>query len=64
MNASDTPNAGLGRRGLFAGLAAGLGLAAVAAGARKVQAKLSTRVKGPVLYQRGGEAERYRKSLY
>ncbi|HEX9843450.1 MAG TPA: hypothetical protein VGC20_11905 [bacterium] len=63
MIATEMPKAGLGRRGFFAGLAAGLGLAAVAAGARKVTAKVMPRVQGPVLYQRGEEAERYRKSL-
>jgi hypothetical protein len=63
MNATQTPASGLGRRGFFAGLAAGLGIAALAMGARKVQARVQRTLRGPVLYRRTEETERYLKTL-
>jgi hypothetical protein len=53
----------LGRRGFFAGLAAGLGIAALAAGARKVHATAQKRLRGPVLYRHTAEADRYFKTM-
>lgn len=64
MKHTETAGNGINRRGFFAGLATGLGIAAVAAGARKVRAKVTERFSGPVLYRRTAETERYLKSLH
>jgi hypothetical protein len=63
MTQRDTARTEVNRRGFFAGLAAGLGIAAVAAGARKTNAAPTAPAKGPVLYHRTAETERYLKSL-
>jgi hypothetical protein len=65
MNHSESPKAGVGRRGLIAGLVSGLGVAVLALGARKAGARGKARkaVQGPILYRRGAEAERYLKTL-
>ena len=56
---------GVNRRGLFAGIATGLGLAAVALSGRKADAEpKQAPAKGPVLYRRGVEAERYFKTMF
>ena len=64
MDHTESRKPGVGRRGFFAGLAAGLGIAALAAGARKVGAVTARKVRGPVLYRRTEETERYLKSIY
>jgi hypothetical protein len=63
MKHTESPKAGLGRRGFFAGLAAGLGIAALAAGARKVHATAQKRLRGPELYRHTAEADRYFKTM-
>ena len=63
MNHTETPKAGIDRRGFFTGLVAGLGIAALAAGARKVKAAATERLRGPVLYRRTAETDRYFKSM-
>jgi hypothetical protein len=52
------------RRGFFAGLLAGVGIAALAAGARKVRAAAPKGRSGPVLYRRTEETERYFKTMF
>ena len=64
MNHTESRQPGVGRRGFFAGLAAGLGIAALAAGARKVGAVTAQKLHGPILYRRTEETERYLKSMY
>ena len=64
MKRSGTESSGVNRRGFFAGLASGLGIAAVALGARKARGgSQPERRRGPVLYQRTEETERYLKTL-
>jgi hypothetical protein len=63
MTHSDTPKSGIGRRGFFAAVVSGVGIAALAAGARKVKATAQRRLGWPVLYRRGEEADRYFKTL-
>ncbi len=65
MNQTESRKPGVGRRGFLAGLAAGLGIAALAIRGRKVQATPTKQQKsGPVLYRRTAETDRYFKSLY
>ncbi len=64
MKQATTETNGVNRRGFFAGLASGLGVAAVALGARKVRAAARPeRPQGPVLYRRTAETERYLRTL-
>ena len=64
MKHNDAPKAGMGRRGFFAGMVAGLGIAALATGARKVRAAAQKRLHGPILYRRTEETERYLKTMF
>ena len=64
---SKKPANRVSRRKFFAGLAAGLGVAGVAVAAAKGEKAVAATVendKGPVLYKRTAEAERYYKTLY
>jgi len=64
---SKKPANGVSRRKFFAGLAAGMGMAGVAMAAGKSEKATTDTVennKGPVLYRRTAEAERYYKTLY
>lgn len=66
MKSTERDQTGLGRRGLFAGMLAGLGAAALTLGGRKVRAR-GARAKagtGEVLYRRSDEADRYLKTLF
>ncbi|HKI99573.1 MAG TPA: hypothetical protein VKB51_13955 [bacterium] len=67
MTHTDAPKAGVGRRGFFTGLASGLSVAAVALGARKVRAGSGKSVRkperGPILYRRTEEMDRYLKTM-
>jgi len=57
----------VGRRGLLAGLATGLGVAAAAAGTRKASAEgtvpAAPASTGPILYRRTAEADRYYRTM-
>ena len=65
MERTESSKSGVNRRGLFAAVAAGLGVAAVALGGRKASAGAKPKpAAGPVLYRRGEEAERYFKTMF
>lgn len=64
MKPKGTETSGVNRRGFFAGLASGLGVAAIALGARKARGdSQQERRRGPVLYRRTEETERYLRTL-
>ena len=64
MNQAESRKPAVGRRGFFAGLVAGVGIAALASGARKVGAAAVSKVRGPILYRRTEETERYLKTMF
>ena len=58
---------GLSRRGFFTGMLAGAGVAGVALAGRKSNAEekpAQAPTKGPVLYRRTEEVERYLKTMF
>lgn len=64
MKPKGTETSGVNRRGFFAGLASGAGIVALALGGRKARAAAQPeRPRGPVLYRRTEESERYFRTL-